>query len=76
LKEVDYHLRRSGDWVVRLGDGTDESRRRMQAGIDDLWFYTGEMFERDAVDEAMVGMGIGVDPSGCNRRGASTSPQP
>src|SRR5436190_6906012 len=37
LKEVDYHLRRSRDWVTRLGDGTEESRRRMQAGIDDLW---------------------------------------
>jgi ring-1,2-phenylacetyl-CoA epoxidase subunit PaaC len=63
LKEVAYHLRRSSDWVVRLGDGTDESRRRMQAGIDDLWYYTGEMFERDAVDEAVAADGAGTDPS-------------
>jgi ring-1,2-phenylacetyl-CoA epoxidase subunit PaaC len=63
VKEVDYHLRRSSDWIVRLGDGTDESRRRMQAGIDDLWFYTGEMFESDAVDNAVVAQGIGVDPA-------------
>jgi ring-1,2-phenylacetyl-CoA epoxidase subunit PaaC len=63
LKEVDYHLRRSCDWVIRLGDGTDESHRRMQAGIDELWYYTGELFERDAVDEAAVQCGVGVDPS-------------
>jgi ring-1,2-phenylacetyl-CoA epoxidase subunit PaaC len=63
LKEVAYHLRRSSDWVVRLGDGTDESHRRIQAGIDDLWYYTGEMFERDAVDDAVIADGIGADPS-------------
>jgi len=63
LKEVDYHLRRSCDWVIRLGDGTDESRRRMQAGIDDLWYYTGEMFDADAVDLAAVECGVGIDPS-------------
>jgi len=44
-KEVAYHLRRSRDWVVRLGDGTDESHRRMQAAIDALWPFTGEMFD-------------------------------
>jgi ring-1,2-phenylacetyl-CoA epoxidase subunit PaaC len=63
LKEVNYHLRRSSDWVVRLGDGTEESHRRMQAGIEDLWFYTGEMFEADAVDIAMAAAGTGIDPS-------------
>jgi len=63
LKEVDYHLRRSGDWVVRLGDGTEESHRRMQTGIDDLWFYTGEMFESDAVDQHMSAQDVGIDPS-------------
>ena len=63
VKEVDYHLRRSSDWIVRLGDGSDESHRRMQTGIDDLWFYTGEMFETDAVDQSVVSEGIGVDPS-------------
>jgi ring-1,2-phenylacetyl-CoA epoxidase subunit PaaC len=63
LKEVDYHLRRSCDWVVRLGDGTEESHVRMQSAIDALWYYAGEMFERDAVDESAVASGIGVDPS-------------
>src|SRR5512144_245149 len=63
LKEVDYHLRRSCDWVIRLGDGTDESHRRMQAGIDELWYFTGELFDCDAVDRAAVDCGFGVDPS-------------
>ena len=40
-----YHGERSADWVIRLGDGTEESHRRMQAAVDDLWMYTGEMFE-------------------------------
>jgi ring-1,2-phenylacetyl-CoA epoxidase subunit PaaC len=40
-----YHLRHAGEWLVRLGDGTDESRRRAQAALDALWMYTGEMFE-------------------------------
>jgi ring-1,2-phenylacetyl-CoA epoxidase subunit PaaC len=58
LKEVTYHLRRSGDLVVRLGDGTDESRARMQAAADELWRFSGEAFIYDAVDEAMVAQGV------------------
>ena len=58
LKEVTYHLRRSGDLVVRLGDGTDVSHRKMQAAVDALWTYTGELFAYDAVDLAMVEQGI------------------
>ncbi len=61
LKEVAYHLERSRDWVLRLGEGTEESHRRMQAAIDDLWMYTGELFEADAVDQAMVREGLGPD---------------
>ncbi|MBB3017350.1 ring-1,2-phenylacetyl-CoA epoxidase subunit PaaC [Microvirga lupini] len=61
LKEVTYHLERSRDWVLRLGDGTEESHRRMQAAIDDLWMYTGELFESDEVDQAMVREGLGPD---------------
>jgi ring-1,2-phenylacetyl-CoA epoxidase subunit PaaC len=57
-KEVTYHLRRSADLVVRLGDGTSESHRRMQAALDDLWMYTGEMFTADAVDEVLDAQGI------------------
>lgn len=53
-KEAAYHLRRSRDWVVRLGDGTPESHRRMQTALDGLWPFTGEMFAADAVDNAVV----------------------
>lgn len=45
LKEARYHLRHSSGWVVRLGDGTEESHRRAQAALDELWPYTGEIFE-------------------------------
>jgi ring-1,2-phenylacetyl-CoA epoxidase subunit PaaC len=62
LKEARYHFRHSSTWVVRLGDGTDESHQRMQAGVDGLWRFTGEMFTSDAVDLTMVEAGIGVDP--------------
>lgn len=58
LKEVTYHLRRSGDLVVRLGDGTADSHARMQAAADELWMYTGELFDYDAVDLAMVEAGL------------------
>lgn len=58
LKEVTYHVRRSTDLVIRLGDGTEESHRRMQAAIDDLWMYTGELFTPDALDTAMQQQGL------------------
>ena len=54
LKEVTYHLRRSGDLIVRLGDGTELSHARTQAAVDALWMYSGEVFAYDAVDQAMV----------------------
>jgi ring-1,2-phenylacetyl-CoA epoxidase subunit PaaC len=50
LKEARYHLRHSSTWVIRLGDGTDESHRRTQAAIDALWRFTGELFEQDGAD--------------------------
>ena len=61
-KEVAYHLERSSDLVIRLGDGTDESRRRMQAALDALWPYAGEMFVADAKDVAAAGAGIAPNP--------------
>jgi ring-1,2-phenylacetyl-CoA epoxidase subunit PaaC len=61
LKEVTYHLERSRDWILRLGDGTEESRRRMQTAMDDLWMYTGELFESDEIDQAMAQEGLGPD---------------
>lgn len=63
LKEVNYHLRRSSDLVVRLGDGTDRSRALMQGAVDGLWRYTGEMFDIDPVDQAAAAAGYGFDPS-------------
>ena len=60
-KEVIYHVERSADWVIRLGDGTDESHARMQAAIDDLWTYTGEMFDADETDSALADERIGCD---------------
>ena len=60
-KEVAYHVERSADWVLRLGDGTAESHARMQSAIDDLWMYTGEMFEPDDTDAVLAGEGIACD---------------
>lgn len=62
-KEVAYHLRRSSDLVVRLGDGTPRSHDLVQGALDDLWRFTGEMFEADAIDAAAVAAGAGFDPS-------------
>jgi ring-1,2-phenylacetyl-CoA epoxidase subunit PaaC len=61
-KEAAYHLRHSGEWTIRLGDGTAESRARMQEAVDLLWPYTGELFEVDGVVERLVADGIAVDP--------------
>ncbi len=58
LKEVTYHLERSSDIVIALGDGTEESHERMQAALNRLWPYVGEMFTADEIDQA-----IGFDPS-------------
>ncbi len=61
VKEVAYHVERSGDWVVRLGDGSELSHARMQASVDALWPYTGEMFTIDAVDSALIDSAVAVD---------------
>ncbi len=63
IKEVAYHLRRSGDLVIRLGDGSDESHRRMQAAADKLWAYTGEAFVDDDIDREAAAAGIAPLPS-------------
>ena len=59
LKEARYHQQHSGDWVVRLGDGTAESRQRMETALHDLWRYAPEMFDVDAVDRAAAEAGLG-----------------
>jgi ring-1,2-phenylacetyl-CoA epoxidase subunit PaaC len=62
-KESAYHLRHSSEWIVRLGDGTAESHARAQAAIDHLWAFTGEMFEVDASERALIDAGIAVAPA-------------
>jgi len=60
-KETRYHVRHSAEWVVRLGDGTEESHARAQAALNELWPWTGEMFQADAVDRELALGGIGAD---------------
>ncbi len=61
-KESAYHLRHSSEWIIRLGDGTEESHARAQVAIDDLWAFTGEMFCNDDCERALIDAGIAVDP--------------
>ena len=68
IKESKYHLRHSSEWVVRLGDGTAESHTRVQASLDRLWKYTGELFATDDVDRAVDAAGIRVDMAGIRSR--------
>ena len=61
LKETRYHARYSADWMLKMGDGTSESHDRAQAAIDELWRFTGELFEADDVERQLVAEGIAVD---------------
>lgn len=63
IKEVTYHLRRSSEWLIRLGDGTQEANIRTQNALNHLWKYTHELFEASEVDLEMLDKGIGVDLS-------------
>lgn len=63
IKETRYHYRFTAGWMVRLGDGTDESHQRMQAGLDALWKFTGELFAPVAVDEEAAAAGLAPDPA-------------
>ncbi|MFN3944934.1 MAG: 1,2-phenylacetyl-CoA epoxidase subunit PaaC [Allosphingosinicella sp.] len=62
VKEVAYHEELAAEWVIRLGDGTEESRARMEAGLDWTWRFVPELFEADAVTRAIAGRGIGPEP--------------
>src|SRR5919205_2007985 len=62
-KETAYHLRHAAEWLIRLGDGTDESRERAQTALDELWMYTGELFEADAIERGLAERGVAVDPA-------------
>lgn len=61
IKEIRYHLRRSTEWVVRLGDGTEESHEKMQESFDATWNYTADLFVQDEADEQIIADGMGPD---------------
>ena len=61
LKEVKYHLRHTSNWLIRLGDGTEESNEKVQESLDNLWQFTAELFEMDEVDTELLNTRIGVD---------------
>jgi ring-1,2-phenylacetyl-CoA epoxidase subunit PaaC len=63
VKETRYHVRHSADWMLRLGDGTEESHARVQRALDELSPYVAELFDTDRVDGAVVKDGLGVEPS-------------
>jgi ring-1,2-phenylacetyl-CoA epoxidase subunit PaaC len=63
LKEVTYHLRWSCEWVIRLGDGTDESHTRIMKAVDELWRYTGELFKAANYELRAASDGVGFDVS-------------
>jgi ring-1,2-phenylacetyl-CoA epoxidase subunit PaaC len=68
LKEAKYHVRHSGEWMLKLGDGTEESHRRVQKAVDDLWRFAGELFAADEIDRAMVEAGVAADPAALRER--------
>jgi ring-1,2-phenylacetyl-CoA epoxidase subunit PaaC len=63
IKEVNYHVRFSGDWMKRLGDGTEESHNKIQEAVNNLWGYTNELFMMTEADKEASEAGIGVDVS-------------
>lgn len=62
-KESRYHVRHSGDWMLKLGDGTDESHARLQDAVNELWRYTGELFLSDEFEQRLVLKKIAADPA-------------
>lgn len=62
FKEARYHIRHSSEWMIRLGDGTDVSHDKVQTALDDLWSFSGELFETDTVEKLLIDAGIAVDP--------------
>lgn len=63
VKEIRYHLRRSTDWTLRLGDGTEESKQKIQQSFNELWSFTDDMFVQDESDEIVIKKGFGPDLS-------------
>jgi ring-1,2-phenylacetyl-CoA epoxidase subunit PaaC len=63
LKESRYHVRHSGDWMLKLGDGTEESHARLQSAVDELWRYTGELFLSDELEQRLAAKKVAIDSS-------------
>ncbi len=63
IKEAEYHVRRSKEWILRLGDGTEESHTRLQKGLDELWGYTPELFLQSAAEAQLLSSGVSIDRS-------------
>jgi len=61
IKEIRYHLRRSIEWTLRLGDGTEESHNKIQESFNDIWSYTGDLFVQNELDKVAIAAGIGPD---------------
>ena len=61
IREVTYHLRHTSSWVERFGDGTEDSHNKAQTALNELWQYTGELFEMNDVDKVLINEGIAVD---------------
>jgi ring-1,2-phenylacetyl-CoA epoxidase subunit PaaC len=68
VKEAAYHHDHAALWTVRLGDGTDDSHRRMQAAVDRLWPFTAELFDADEVEAGLAAKGIAIDPATLRQR--------
>src|SRR5262252_6390734 len=71
-KESAYHLRHTSEWVIRLGDGTQESHARAQTAVEELWSFTGELFEADATERELIKEGVAVDPASLGRAWSET----
>ena len=67
FKESQYHARHTGTWMIKLGDGTEESHARLQAAVDDLWRYTGELFHSDELEQRLVAAHLAVDSSALHK---------
>lgn len=61
LKEIQYHVRHTSQWILRMGDGTEESHERIQNAINELWMFTGELFDMDSVEKELVKQRIAID---------------
>ena len=61
IKELAYHLRHSADWMLRLGDGTEESHQRLQDAVNKLWYFVDDLFDADEVDADLLSVGIAAD---------------